>query len=1739
MKKTRVLKALLLLVVALTVGMGNAWAQEDINMYPPKVDIKDAEITEFGHLTMTVKDEVVVDSLTMVADTVCKVESIDWNTETGTAKKRMASRRRKAAATGSDFYDKDSNWWWDMWWFVFKYPSINAKGEPIVLSALACMPDDDCDYVNNVIIGCHATITANRECPSMNSHNKITDTNDTDFFMLRASSGIVFSSGQDEMPYYNLVIIPDYEGYGVTKDVPHPYLSEEITARQVVDGVRYGIELYKTSDKVKKVRHKFRDGWRSFCIGYSQGGGTAMAVHRFIEQNHLVDELNFSGSLCGAGPYNPMSTIMFYMDRARKNETMDMAVVMPLILKGMCDSNPYMRNHQVSDYLSELFLDTGILDWLASKDYSTGDVKEAWNKLREQSSYYADVVEKDGAAYMDRMMTADAYSYFLNVLDDNDDDIPNSYSIDPLSQPGWQTFWGWDYRIYAVDPPKPARRGVMEDLQHALSYNDLTKGWNPEHPLRLYHSYYDDVVPTSNRVSAGNAFGDWAEKCDPAVPLGHVNSAIEFLMGLEMVTAINNLAKAPIHPESRTLGDVEKIYKGKVDLTYRLLWFTLNSEVDAEFVLRKNAQGNTVAILGSGYNACTSQYFPGKVVVPATVELDGQAYPVGGVNDMAFRMCTELTHVTLPEGVERIGDFAFYGCRNLLEVDLPSTLKTIGSGAFIDLPNLQSVTCRAVTPPTWEYNDVFCFHEQGIGDINTYTTDNVMLWVADDQEDAYYNANFTNPEIGWKYADGWSYFGRLNIRSITDTKSEAYAVFTPADSTLAFYFDGRREARINRGERTFDLNGKDPEKPDQFPGWTDNTGGGYPMSSDDPEDHSKEIAHVVFTPSFCYYHPVTTAKWFMDCENLETIEGWKNLNTDEVICMFGMFDGCKKLTSDDFDFSNFNTVRCESFMYMFNGCTGLTSLDLSNFDTSSATQLTSMFADCTNLTSLEVSQFQTQNVTDFSSMFYNCSSLETLGLEKFVIKRNASTFGLFKNCSNLKKLSLPFTITSAENMFKGLDKLEDLYYYGTEPFASWAERHDIFLPDQQTRFHVLPQTVEAWKEKWPNDERERIEAFRVNATYVGDLGTEDCPIQIYTPAMWDVMGEFVEAGTTGIHAQLMADIKVTTMIGSSSQPFSGIFDGNGHTITCELSGGEFAAPFKAIGGATIKNLHVSGSITGNRHTGGIVGECVNGKGDNTITNCLVDASLYSNSIVGGIVGHGKSCNNTVTGCLFRGKLELDAANQDNYPYGADIMGWCDDRSKQTVKDCLGMGIHLDYNPNYSGLNFYYSSNGNGAFPGTNAYYCSSTNIEEGVVLGIHIQSLDKSLTPHRPGASTTYDVSGLTAYENGIVWNGELIGGWGQTVPVVFDVPNGKRISGVNYCTFFQGYPTQGDALQQDADGNYLVDLSEGSIYSPTYLMPNLELGVLHLYTDGDNSSKLIEFNEKTLDVVVEGRSLRKDGSWNMLSLPFDLSEEQIGSSPLAGCTLITLTEASLHNGALTLAFSDTTAISADKSYLVKWETTGVDIVNPLFSQVTISRSIPAGIKFELDSISGAMAFKGTYNPLAQDRKGETNIFLQLGADNLLSITEDPTTIKGTEAYLELYDVPTEVTMIGDINGDGDVNVSDVTTLVSIILGNPVPTRAEGASNADVNGDSDINVSDVTKLVNIILGNEPSSTGFNRIDAGDTGIEMVTGNRLTSLFLKKKIIKDDVKVIDPLDELVPAILGNEGRKPKSQINETP
>ena len=221
-------------------------------------------------------------------------------------------------------------------------------------------------------------------------------------------------------------------------------------------------------------------------------------------------------------------------------------------------------------------------------------------------------------------------------------------------------------------------------------------------------------------------------------------------------------------------GMADRLVKGTVLLN--------NTEIEAEYTL-----GRMTASLGSGYNACIPHYSEGEVVVPETIIVDGTTYPVKGVSSFAFRMCSLLTRVTLPEGIMSIGNFAFVGCRGMQELELPSTLTTIGSGAFIDLPNLQTVTIYADVPPVWEYNDVFCFHAGGIGDNNAYHTADVALYVPEGKEEIYRNANFTDAALGWTTPDGWGYF--YNIIEMYDALDDNNSV---ADAeNFAFYSNGQ------------------------------------------------------------------------------------------------------------------------------------------------------------------------------------------------------------------------------------------------------------------------------------------------------------------------------------------------------------------------------------------------------------------------------------------------------------------------------------------------------------------------------------------------------------------------------------------------------------------------------------------------------------------------------------------------------------------------------------------------------------------------------------------------------------------------------------------------------------------------------------------------------------------------------------------------------------------------------------
>ena len=190
-------------------------------------------------------------------------------------------------------------------------------------------------------------------------------------------------------------------------------------------------------------------------------------------------------------------------------------------------------------------------------------------------------------------------------------------------------------------------------------------------------------------------------------------------------------------------------------------------EINAEYTIN-----GSEAWLGSGRNACIPQYSVGDVVVPATITVGGTTYNVTGVSNVAFRLCTKITSVTLPEGVKSVGNFAFKSCRRLLKVSLPSTMESIGSGAFIDLPNLADFIVNATTPPVWEYNDVFYFHQNGIGDNTIFSIGNITLYVPENNISDYRNALYSNADLGWTTPDGWGRF--TTIKAIENYVKEPY-----------------------------------------------------------------------------------------------------------------------------------------------------------------------------------------------------------------------------------------------------------------------------------------------------------------------------------------------------------------------------------------------------------------------------------------------------------------------------------------------------------------------------------------------------------------------------------------------------------------------------------------------------------------------------------------------------------------------------------------------------------------------------------------------------------------------------------------------------------------------------------------------------------------------------------------------------------------------------------------------------
>ena len=70
--------------------------------------------------------------------------------------------------------------------------------------------------------------------------------------------------------------------------------------------------------------------------------------------------------------------------------------------------------------------------------------------------------------------------------------------------------------------------------------------------------------------------------------------------------------------------------------------------------------------------------------------------------------------------------------------------------------------------------------------------------------------------------------------------------------------------------------------------------------------------------------------------------------------------------------------------------------------------------------------------------------------------------------------------------------------------------------------------------------------------------------------------------------------------------------------------------------------------------------------------------------------------------------------------------------------------------------------------------------------------------------------------------------------------------------------------------------------------------------------------------------------------------------------------------------------------------------------------------------------------------------------------------------HIEGIDTGDEPTTLGDVNGDGKVNIGDVSALIGYLLDD---SNEIFTDNADINADTRITIADVSDLISLLLGN--------------------------------------------------------------------
>lgn len=290
----------------------------------------------------------------------------------------------------------------------------------------------------------------------------------------------------------------------------------------------------------------------------------------------------------------------------------------------------------------------------------------------------------------------------------------------------------------------------------------------------------------------------------------------------------------------------------------------------------------------------------------------------------------------------------------------------------------------------------------------------------------------------------------------------------------------------------------------------------------------------------------------------------------------------------------------------------------------------------------------------------------------------------------------------------------------------------------------------------------------------------------------------------------------------------------------------------------------------------------------------------------------------------------------------------------------------------------------------------------------------------------------------------------GSITKIAFEAGNGKEPDKI---TFSEG------KYSKDADGtkNYTWSGNAKSVTftatASTYISKiTITLEVAKEFTlDEDKEVNEIE-DGKEIDVTVK-RTFYKDGDWNTLCLPFDVSEEEVKTAFGSDAKLRQVDEANSKGN--TVAFTEANAIKAGVPYLIKFNKVAENADQPqefnhTFEGVTLIKKVEYIALADMNII-----FAGSYPAFTPEdflkEYDVCDVVASMAAANTLKKVNAGTTIKGLRAVFGLASSvqpqAVKVVIDGTTTGIGDLHVDGSTVAngrVYNLNGQCVGTSLEG-----------------------------------------------------------------------------------------------